>query len=162
MKETVEFSQEEIHTMMDALLNGATIGDVANIGQDNLEAGYGLAYSLYNAGNYKDAETMFQALCLYDHTDERFWMGLAGCRQVRGDLQEAIDAYGFAAYASGFGDPAPMVHGGLCCLKHGDRDGAIALFETALAIGNPENNEHAAYRERAKAMLDMLKKEESP
>ena len=160
MKDTIKFSQEELTAMMDELLSGATVGDVINIGQDNIEAGYGLAYSLYTAGNYKDAETMFKGLCIYDHTDARFWMGLAGCRQMNGNLPSAIDAYAYATYASALADPSPAVHGGLCYLKLGDKENAVNLFKSALEMGKEGNSEHAAYHQRAKAMLDMLGKGE--
>ena len=63
----VEYTQEELETMTKAVLNGATIGDVCNISQDMLESLYSLGYNLYTSGNYKDAETIFSGLCLYDH-----------------------------------------------------------------------------------------------
>ncbi len=156
MNSNTEFSQEDINKMLDGIVSGATVGDVINMNQETIEAGYGLAYSLYNAGNYKDAETMFKALCIYDHTDERFWMGLAGCRQMNGDLAGAIDAYAFATYAGGLNSPAPAVHGGLCYIKLGDKENAVSLFKAALNMGDSGNAEHRAYQERAKAMLDML------
>jgi type III secretion system low calcium response chaperone LcrH/SycD len=142
--------------MLSALTDGATLGDVFNITKDNLEAGYGLAYTLYNSGNFKDAGTLFSSLCLYDHTCARFWMGLAGCRQAEGDLSGAIDAYAFAAYYSALGDPAPAVHGALCYLKLGDRENARALFKASLCMSVPGNSRHAAHAEKAKAMLEML------
>jgi len=159
MKDDTLFSQEEMDAMLEGIAQGATVGDVINMSQEAIEAGYGLAYSLYTAGNYKDAETMFRALCVYDHTDQRFWMGLGGCRQMNGDVRGAIDAYGFGAYASALGDPAPLVHGALCCLKLGDKEDAKGLFTAALDLGEADNSEHAAYRARARAMLDMLGKE---
>ena len=155
-----EFSQKEIDAMIDGILSGATIGDVVSMDQETIEAGYALAYSLYNAGNYKDAETMFKALCIYDHTDERFWMGLAGCRQMGGDLTGAIDAYAYGAYAGALNNPAPAVHGGLCYMKMGDKENAVALFKAALTMGNKDSGEHKAYHERAKAVLEMLEKGE--
>ena len=85
----VEYTQEELETMTKAVLNGATIGDVCNVSQDMLESLYSLGYNLYTSGNYKDAETVFSGLCLYDHNDPRFWMGLAGSRQANGKYQEA-------------------------------------------------------------------------
>lgn len=159
MKTDIDFTREELDAMMDGFLGGATIGDVINIGRDNLEAGYGLAHSLYSAGNFKDAETMFKALCVYDHNDVRFWLGLAGCRQMNDNLPGAIDAYAYCTYAGNLADPAPAVHGGLCYLKLGDRENAVNLFKAALEMGAKDNGEHAAYHERAKAMLSMLEKE---
>ena len=87
-----ELTQEELESMARAVLNGATIGDVCNVSQEMLEALYGLGYNLYTSGNYKDAETVFSGLCLYDHNDPRFWMGLAGSRQANGKYKEAVDA----------------------------------------------------------------------
>ena len=43
----VEYTQEELETMVKAVLNGATIGDVCNVSQDMLESLYSLGYNLY-------------------------------------------------------------------------------------------------------------------
>ena len=99
----VEYTQEELETMVKAVLNGATIGDVCNVSQDMLESLYSLGYNLYTSGNYKDAETVFSGLCLYDHNDPRFWMGLAGSRQANGKYQEAVDAYGLCSAMQSLG-----------------------------------------------------------
>lgn len=59
----VEYTQEELETMVKAVLNGATIGDVCNVSQDMLESLYSLGYNLYTSGNYKDAENrLFRAV----------------------------------------------------------------------------------------------------
>lgn len=103
----VEYTQEELETMVKAVLNGATIGDVCNVSQDMLESLYSLGYNLYTSGNYKDAETVFSGLCLYDHNDPRFWMGLAGSRQANGKYQEAVDAYGLCSAMARSPAPCP-------------------------------------------------------
>lgn len=142
------------------LEKGATIGDVAGLSAEALEAGYGLAYNLYSAGNYADAEKLFSALCIYDHTDVRFWMGLGGCRQAKDNLAGAIDAYNMASIACALNDPAPAVHAGLCYLKLGDQENAAALFDAALEFGKPDDSVHQGYRDRAKALLDLIRKGE--
>lgn len=152
----------DVDAILDALGKGATIGDVAGLSQDALEAGYGLAFNLYTAGNYTDAEKLFSALCVYDHHDERFWNGLAGCRQAGDNLEGAIEAYNLATVAGSLGNPAPVVHAGLCYLKLGDTENASALFNAALDLGEPDNREHQAYRERAQAMFDLIAKGEQP
>ena len=93
----VEYTQEELETMTKAALNGATIGDVCNVSQDMLESLYSLGYNLYTSGNYKDAETVFSGLCLYDHNDPRFWMGSPEAVRPTGKYQEAVDAYGLCS-----------------------------------------------------------------
>jgi hypothetical protein len=100
----------EIQAIVEAMKNGASIGDVCNIGTEVLEGLYTLAYNLYTSGNFVDAETVFQALCLYRHSEFRFWMGLAGCRQANGNQAGAIDAYSMAGVASGLSDPTPLLH----------------------------------------------------
>ena len=107
----VEYTQEELETMVKAVLNGATIGDVCNVSQDMLESLYSLGYNLYTSGNYKDAETVFSGLCLYDHNDPRFWMGLAGSRQANGKYQEAVDAYGLCSAMGGARQPRAPASG---------------------------------------------------
>lgn len=150
---------EVIEAIYEGLSRGATVGDIAGISAETLEAGYGLAYNLYGAGNYTDAEKLFSALCIYRHQDTRFWMGLGGSRQADGNLAGAIDAYNMASIASALSDPAPSVHAGLCYLKQGDTENAAALFDAALEFGQPDNSLHQSYRERARALLDQIRKE---
>ena len=131
----VEYTQEELETMVKAVLNGATIGDVCNVSQDMLESLYSLGYNLYTSGNYKDAETVFSGLCLYDHNDPRFWMGLAGSRQANGKYQEAVDAYGLCSAMGALASPVPVLQAGMCYLKMGDREKAQGAFVVALSMG---------------------------
>jgi type III secretion system low calcium response chaperone LcrH/SycD len=147
-----------IDAIFEGLSKGATLGDAAGITTETLEAGYGLAYNLYNAGNYTDAEKLFSALCIYNHLDTRFWMGLGGSRQAGGNLAGAIDAYNMATIASALDDPAPSVHAGLCYLKQGDTENAAALFDAALEFGQPDNSLHQRYREQARALLEQIRK----
>lgn len=149
----VEYTQEELETMVKAVLNGATIGDVCNVSQDMLESLYSLGYNLYTSGNYKDAETVFSGLCLYDHNDPRFWMGLAGSRQANGKYQEAVDAYGLCSAMGALASPVPLLQAGMCYLKMGDREKAQGAFVVALSMGEEGNPEHDAARGKASAML---------
>ncbi|MDR2788739.1 MAG: SycD/LcrH family type III secretion system chaperone [Candidatus Accumulibacter sp.] len=153
-------SPELIDAIFAGLEKGATIGDVAGLSAEALEAGYGLAYNLYGAGNHTDAEKLLSALCIEDHTDARVWMGRGGSRQAAGNLAGAIDAYNMASIAGALGDPAPSVHAGLCYLKLGDKENAIALFDAALEFGKPDDSVHQNYRDRAKALLDLIRKGE--
>jgi type III secretion system low calcium response chaperone LcrH/SycD len=157
MTTTANIQPQDVDRYLNALANGATLGDIAGITDDTLEAGYGLAFSLFNSGKYRDAETLFKALCLYAHGDERFWMGLAACRQANNDFRGAIDAYSMASVAGALGNPAPPVYGGLCYLKLDDPENAAALFDAALELGEAGNSEHKALREKARAMLEIIR-----
>lgn len=148
--------EEQFAAMRDAIGQGATLADVFNISKDAMESGYAFAYNLYTAGNYKDAETMFRGLCLYDGDDPRFWMGLAGCLQARGEYALAVDTYGMAGWAGALQDPAPFFHGGLCYLKMGDVENAAASFKAALGLGNDANPAHKACHEKVEALISTL------
>ena len=152
----VEYTQEEMDTMVQAVMKGATIGDVCNVSPEMLEGLYGLGYNLYTSGNYKDAETVFSGLCLYDYHDSRFWMGLAGCRQANGKLEQAVEAYGMCSAAEGLASPIPVVQAGLCYMKLGNRGNARDAFEVASTMGDPANTEHEAARNRAAGMLAVI------
>ena len=147
----VEYTQEELETMVKAVLNGATIGDVCNVSQDMLESLYSLGYNLYTSGNYKDAETVFSGLCLYDHNYPR---------QANGKYQEAVDAYGLCSAMGALASPVPLLQAGMCYLKMGDREKAQGAFVVALSMGEEGNPEHDVARGKASAMLAILEQAE--
>lgn len=153
-----QLSPEQLDAFIEGLARGATVGDIAGLSSEALEAGYGIAYNLYNTGQYGDAEKLFSALCIYDHNDVRFWMGLAGSRQAIDNLEGAIDAYNMASVAGALSDPTPSVQAGLCYLKLGDPENAAALFDAALEFGQPDDAAHQAQRERARALLETIRK----
>ncbi|HIU18189.1 MAG TPA: SycD/LcrH family type III secretion system chaperone [Candidatus Avidesulfovibrio excrementigallinarum] len=156
MAQSAGFTEEEFNTIQSALEKGATLADVFNISKEAMESAYAYAYNLYKVGNYKDAESMFRGLCLYDGNDPRFWMGLAGCLQAREAYQLAIDTYGMAGVAGGLKDPAPFYYGGLCYLKLGDGENAANAFRAALGFGDESIPEHKACHDRIRALLTSL------
>ena len=160
MAKAAGFTEKEFHTIQAALEKGATLADVFNISKDTLESGYAYAYNLYKAGNYKDAESMFRGLCMYDGDDPRYWMGLASCLQAREAWQQAIDTYGMAGVAGGLKDPAPFYYGGLCYLKLEDGENAAASFRAALGLGDASVPAHKTIHDRIRALLATLAQSE--
>ena len=158
MPASVAIASEELSKIVEALIEGATIGDVCNVTKDQTEGLYALAYNLYTAGNFKDAGTVFQALCLYDHKDSKFWMGLGGCRQAQGDLKGAIDAYSMAGTVKLLKDPIPFLYAARCYIKLGDRENAIGAVNGLLTLGDENKPEHAKCHEQARELLNMLNK----
>ena len=159
MAKAAGLTEEEFATMQSALEKGATLADVFNISKEAMESAYAYAYNLYNLGNYKDAESMFRGLCLYDGNDPRYWMGLAGCLQAREAYQLAIDTYGMAGAVGALKDPTPFYHGGLCYLKLGDGENAANSFRAALGLGDESIPAHKACHDRIRALLAALAKE---
>jgi len=147
---------QEIQAIVKAMQNGASISDVANMSAEVLEGLYSLGYNLYTSGNFSDAEIIFQSLCLYKHSEVRFWMGLAGCRQANGNLQGAVDAYSMAGVAGGLSDPSPFLYAANCYIKMGDKENAVGALKGLLTMGEESNAAHAQCRDKAKELLKML------
>lgn len=153
---TLEEMQVKLLQAQASLLEvGGTVADTLEIDLEDLEPLYTLAYNHYTAGNYDDANTLFQALCLYNHADFRFWMGLAGTRQALGHLGIAIDAYTMAGLVAKMADPTPFVYGCICHMKLGNLQEAKGGLEGALLLGNGEA-QYAAILQKAEVLLESV------
>jgi type III secretion system low calcium response chaperone LcrH/SycD len=153
-----DLSPEDISRLVDAVTSGVPLAEVTGIGREALESLYTLGYNLYNAGDQESAETVFQALCLYDFNDPRFWMGLGATRQALEKYAPAIDAYSLAAIASALGDPEPIFHSGVCYLKLGDLETAAGAFEALETVADPARPDQAALAKKAAGLLEIIRR----
>ncbi len=153
----VQFTKEEIQKMIGAFMQGVPLGEIVNLNPDTLEALYGLGFNLYEAKNYTDAHTVFQALCMYKHNEYRFLMGLAACKQALKEYQAAIDMYGFAIVASMINNPEPFYYSVFCLLKLNRKQEAIDILNAIPDVCEENNAEHAAFKTKAKDLLNQLK-----
>ncbi len=76
MSNTINYSEEEIRQIAKGITSGLTIAQATNTDPQTLEALYSLAYKYYTVEDYANAETIFQALCMYKHDEEKYWLGL--------------------------------------------------------------------------------------
>ena len=72
------------------LAKGGTVKALRNIDQAQLNTVYSVAYSRFNAGQYEDALMMFRHLCLLDHSQYAYFLGL-------GLAQFALSQFNLAA-----------------------------------------------------------------
>ena len=159
MSQITEFDSKVFDSVADALAAGKTLAQATNLKQENLEGLYALAYNLYSSGNFKDAETVFRALCIYDHKDIRYWMGLGGCRQALGKYQEAIEAYSMGgSVAALLSNPEPFFYAAKCFLKLGDKENAIDTLRITVEIGDKDKPENAVCHTKARQLLELLTK----
>ncbi|MDR1111013.1 MAG: SycD/LcrH family type III secretion system chaperone [Deltaproteobacteria bacterium] len=150
-------SPEVLGSLVDAVRHGVPLAEAVGIKKEAIESLYGLGYNLYNAGDNESAETVFQALCLYDFNDYRFWMGLGAARQARDKYLEAVDAYSFAMIASSLREPEPIYYSGICFLKLGDLDAAATSFESLKTMFDMAKADHAALWEKASGFLEIIR-----
>lgn len=153
---TINYTEEEIQKITQGLLQGLTIADVTDADPQTLEALYALAYNYYNAQDYEKAKTIFEALCVYKHNEEKYWLGLGGCRQALQDYAKAIDAYSMAGLAGALKNPVPFFYASQCFLKKGDKEGAIGSLQSLLTMGDDNNSEHQLCKTKAAEILKLL------
>lgn len=90
-----ESSRQELSRIVEILTRGGK-DEASDMTEEQLEALYVMGRSLFAAGEFADAITVFTRLCLHGHGSRRFWMGLGDSLQGAGNLEKAIDAYGMA------------------------------------------------------------------
>ena len=152
----INYSEEEIKQIANGIAAGLTVAQATNTDSQTLEALYSLAYKCYSVEDYASAETIFQALCLYRHDEEKYWMGLAGCRQALEKYQQAIDAYSMAGLATQLKNPLPFFYASQCFLKMGNKESAIGSIKSLLTMGDDNNSEHRLCKEKAREILKLL------
>jgi type III secretion system low calcium response chaperone LcrH/SycD len=143
--------------MLDAIklvIKGGTLADAKGIPEKQVEGLYALAYQVYQAGDYARAEAVFATLCLLNHLEKRFWLGLGGARQQLGKHAEAAQAFGMAAMQDLL-DPVPPLHAGMCFLAMKDKENAANAFRQAV-ISAGDRPEQAACKGQGQAMLNLL------
>ena len=151
----IEYNQEEIMKISNALQHGFTIAQITGITQKTLESLYAIAYQYYTVEDYENAQILFQALCTYKHNEEKFWLGLAGSRQALQNYKGAIDAYSMAGIASSLQNPLPFFYAAQCFIKMEDKENAIISLQALLTMGDDSNKAHTFCKEKAKEILHL-------
>ncbi len=59
------------------LRDGGTLAMLRGLSEDTLEQLYALGFNQYQAGKWDDAQKIFQALCMLDHYDARYFSAWA-------------------------------------------------------------------------------------
>ncbi|NHB90847.1 SycD/LcrH family type III secretion system chaperone [Photorhabdus cinerea] len=153
-QETFTTSDQYAQELEAFLHDGGTLAMLKDVSSDTLEQLYSLAFNQYQSGKWQDANKIFQALCMLDHYDARFFLGLGACRQAMGQLEQAIQSYSYGAMLD-INEPRFPFHAAECLLQLGELDGAESGFYSAqqLAVVLPE---HAALAASCTAMLEAM------
>src|SRR3954451_19513616 len=87
---------DELTNLAKEFAQGRTLADIHGLTPEDLEAIYSVAFNLYNNQRYDEAVKVFKFLCLHDHFQEKYWMGLGATHQMMKDFKLASSAYGYA------------------------------------------------------------------
>ena len=97
------------------LVEGRTLREIKSITDDEINTIYAVAHQLYEHGKYEKAHDIFSYLCLLDHKEPRYFLGMGACRQLCNQHEQALAAYGHAAILHPY-DPRPSYHAGECLI----------------------------------------------
>ena len=151
-------TQAQIEEAAKKFLNGSTIKELKGIKNEELEAVYSLAFNFYRSGKYDEAEKLFNFLALFDHLNQKFWMGVGAVRQVKKDYAGAVQAYGYASFLD-LKNPKPQIHAAECFLAMGDKRNAASSLE-ALDMFCPKDTELGReYRAKAAELRKLVGEE---
>ena len=132
--------------------------DIKGLTDRNMEAVYNLAYNAYGRSNFDQAEDLFKFLCVYDHMEKKYWIGLGATRQNKRQYEGAIEAFAYAALLDNE-DPRPPMQAADCHIALGNKDEAISALQAAIEFAGA-NPEYAAIKSRATAVLELVEKGE--
>ena len=149
-------SKDEVQRMYEQAKKGATVAEMFKIPPASLEAGYTLAYNLFSAGKYHDAETMFRGLCQYDDFNPRNWVGLGCCLEKRASYREAAFCFAHAADLGYPLNPKPLFLLAQCLCAIKDMESARKVLDIAIESGDENNVEQMRYRKMAQELKDSL------
>ena len=133
------------------MFEGGCLADIRQITSDELDAVYAIAYTEYGQQHYDKAEKLFLFLCLFDHRQQKHWMGLGAARQQVGNPKGAAEAYMMAGVLD-HADPLPPLQIAECFLALNDLDNAENALQLALHNAS-QDPRHARAKARAEALL---------
>ena len=150
---------EKISQGVKALLkDNATLKQLKGVSNAELEAVYSLAFGYYRTGRYDEALKLFQFLVLFDHLNEKYWMGLGAVQQVLKEYNNAIVSYGYCSFLR-LDNPKPQLHAAECFLALGDKRNAASSLE-ALNEYCPKDTEIGReYRAKAAKLRELIGEE---
>jgi type III secretion system low calcium response chaperone LcrH/SycD len=147
-------SNTEFKDTIDKFKQGYTIADIRGFSSDQLENIYALAFGFYNNGNYAEALPLMRTLALMNSYEKKYVIGLAGCLQMTGKYQDAIEAYSIAVMVD-IKDPEPLYHIGTCLLKQSKKSEAFEIFTQCHAMTEGVD-EYKDINSKSQKYIDLL------
>ena len=115
-------------TIVQHLLNGATLGDVVGLTLEQHEAIYTMGHYQYTQGKYADSMKFFRFLLFHDQYDLRAMFGVGCCLQMQGQYEQAQIYLGLAVMMEP-SNPASGVQFAECLLMAGKKIEAIDILQ---------------------------------
>lgn len=157
-------TEEEVLGKAEAIIEhigaGGTLRGLLDIGDEELEAIYAVAYNHFTAHKFDKAIELFKFLCLYDHTEPRWFYSLGITQQQSGDYEGALNSYGVATILD-VDDPRPQAQAGYCLMAMDRWKEAKDAFDGAM-IACGDDPAHAGVKGQCESMLSVVEKKIKP
>ena len=137
---------------------GATLKQLKGVTNAELEAVYSLAFGYYRTGKFDEALKLFQFLVLFDHLNQKFWMGLGAVQQVLKDYQSAVTSYGYCSFLK-LDNPKPQLHAAECFLAMGDKRNAASSLEAREESCPKDTDIGREHRAKAAKLRELIGEE---
>lgn len=137
---------------------GATLKQLKGVTNAELEAVYSLAFGYYRTGKFDESLKLFQFLVLFDHLNQKFWMGLGAVQQVLKDYQSAVTSYGYCSFLK-LDNPKPQLHAAECFLAMGDKRNAASSLEALEEYCPKDTDIGREYRAKAAKLRELIGEE---
>ncbi len=151
-------TQAQIEEAAKKFMNGSTIKELKGISNNELEAVYSLAFNYYRTGKFDEAEKLFNFLALFDHLNQKYWIGVGAVRQVKKDFSGAVQAYGYASFLD-LANPKPQLHAAECFLAMGDKRNAASSLEALDQYCPKDTDLGREYRAKAAELRKIVGEE---
>ena len=153
-----QLTEAQITESAKKFTEGATIKELRGISNNELEAVYSLAFNYYRTGKFDEAEKLFNFLALFDHLNQKYWMGVGAVRQVKKDFSGAVQAYGYASFLD-LSNPKPQLHAAECFLAMGDKRNAASSLEALDQYCPKDTDLGREYRAKAAELRKIVGEE---
>ena len=153
-----QLTEAQITESAKKFTEGATIKELRGISNNELEAVYSLAFNYYRTGKFDEAEKLFNFLALFDHLNQKYWIGVGAVRQVKKDFSGAVQAYGYASFLD-LANPKPQLHAAECFLAMGDKRNAASSLEALDQYCPKDTDLGREYRAKAAELRKVVGEE---
>lgn len=133
-----------------------TVAQMRGITPEELEAVYALAYDYYRTGRINEAETLFRFLTVFDHLNEKYWMGMGAVFQVKKEFEKAVQAYAYVAAILNLKNVGASYYAAECYLALGDLTNARSAVDHVKLYADVKTEEGRAFKVKALRLEKIL------
>lgn len=112
---------------------GLSENEISPLLPEQEEEFYGIAFGLYERGDYRGAAQLFTQLILTDPFTQEYWRGLASAKQMAREYQAAVHAWSLVALLKEE-DPLPHFHAAECLLSLDEKEEALKALDAACLL----------------------------